>query len=82
MSYDVRVRTGEILRKENLVPEVVEIEEGWNVAGKDWQLSAFRVEHQPVDEAFGFRFGLPCHAIASCLAGAPLPKFVIHCSGL
>jgi ribonuclease Z len=55
MSYDIRVRTGEILRSENLVPKVVEVEEGWQVTGKDWQLSAFRVEHQPVDEAFGFR---------------------------
>jgi ribonuclease Z len=56
MSYDIRVRTGETLRPENLVPFVVEIEEGWKVRGKDWQLSAFRVEHLPVDEAFGFRF--------------------------
>jgi ribonuclease Z len=55
MSYDIKVRTGEILRPENLVPFVVEIEDGWKVRGKDWQLSAFRVEHFPVDEAFGFR---------------------------
>jgi ribonuclease Z len=55
MAYDIRVRTGPILKPENLIPPVVEIEEGWNVSGKDWQLSAFRVEHQPVDEAFGFR---------------------------
>jgi ribonuclease Z len=55
MSYDIKVRTGEVLRPENLVPFVVEIEEGWKVAGTDWQLSAFRVEHWPVDQAFGFR---------------------------
>jgi ribonuclease Z len=55
MAYDIKVRTGAILKPENLVPAVVEVEEGWQVAGKDWQLSAFRVEHLPVDEAFGFR---------------------------
>lgn len=55
MDYDIRVRVGPVLKRENLVPQVVEFDEGWSVAGKDWQLSAFRVEHQPVDEAFGFR---------------------------
>jgi len=55
MDYDIRVRVGAVLKRENLVPPVVEIEEGWKTAGKDWQISAFRVEHLPVDEAFGFR---------------------------
>ena len=55
MAYDIKVRIGETLRPETLVPNVVEVEEGWKLAGKDWQLSAFRVEHLPVDEAFGFR---------------------------
>jgi ribonuclease Z len=55
MAYDIRVRTGPILTPERLVPRVVEVEEGWQVAGKDWRLAAFRVEHLPVDEAFGFR---------------------------
>jgi ribonuclease Z len=55
MDYDIRVRVGPILKRENLVPPVVEIEEGWSTSGKDWKLSAFRVEHQPVDQAFGFR---------------------------
>jgi ribonuclease Z len=55
MAYDIRVRIGPVLKRENLVPPVVEIDEGWHTSGKDWQLSAFRVEHLPVDEAFGFR---------------------------
>jgi ribonuclease Z len=49
------VRIGPVLREENLRPQVVEIEEGWSTSGGDWQLSAFRVEHLPVDQAFGFR---------------------------
>ena len=55
MAYDIRVREGPVLKRENLIPSVVEIEEDWNTSGKDWQLSAFRVEHMPVDQAFGFR---------------------------
>jgi ribonuclease Z len=55
MSYDIRVRTGEVLDKQRLVPQVEEIEEGWSVDGPDWRLEAFRVEHEPVDQSFGFR---------------------------
>jgi ribonuclease Z len=55
MAYDIKVRIGPVLREDNLRPQVVEIEEGWSTSGGDWQLSAFRVEHLPVDQAFGFR---------------------------
>jgi ribonuclease Z len=55
MSYDIDVRVGPVLQREELVPHVEEFDEGWRVSGGDWQLSAFRVEHMPVDQAFGFR---------------------------
>jgi ribonuclease Z len=57
MSYDIRVRSeeAELLSRESLVPNVVEFEEDWQLEGKDWRLSAFRVDHLPVDQAFGFR---------------------------
>jgi ribonuclease Z len=55
MAYDIKVRSGEVLDPVNLVPFIVEIEDGWKVRGNDWQLTAFRVDHFPVDEAFGFR---------------------------
>jgi ribonuclease Z len=55
-SYDIRVRTMGERRREGLVPGVIqEIEEGWATEAADWRLRAFRVEHEPVDEAFGFR---------------------------
>lgn len=54
--YDVRVRQqGERLRREWLVPSIEEIEEGWHEEGDGWRLTGFRVDHAPVDEAFGFR---------------------------
>lgn len=57
MDYDIRVRSqrAELLSRESLVPHVVEFEEGWQLEGKDWRLTAFRVDHLPVDQAFGFR---------------------------
>ena len=48
MSYDIEIRIGPVLQAERLQPEVIEIEEGWQTEGSDWQMSAFRVEHMPV----------------------------------
>lgn len=53
--YDVRVRSRPGRGPEALVPRVEEVEEGWQDAGAAWRLTAFRVEHPPVDQAFGFR---------------------------
>ena len=55
MAYDIRIREGEILDREQLIPRVEEVEEGYKLEAADWQLGAFRVDHMPVDEAFGFR---------------------------
>ena len=55
MAYDIRIREGEILNRENLIPRVEEVEEGYKLEAADWQLEAFRVDHMPVDEAFGVR---------------------------
>lgn len=55
-SYDISVRTKEgALARESLEPAVVEVEDGWNDPTDHWQLRAFRVDHSPVDQAFGFR---------------------------
>lgn len=55
-AYDIQVRTLEGgLRRESLEPRVTEIEDGWTAQGASWRLTGFRVEHQPVDQAFGYR---------------------------
>jgi ribonuclease Z len=55
-AYDIAVRErGERLHREWLVPRVEEIEEGWKDEQGGWRLTGFRVDHAPVDEAFGFR---------------------------
>jgi ribonuclease Z len=59
-SYDIKVRTMGERRREGLVPQVVEeVEDGWMTENADWRLSAFRVEHDPVDQAFGVRLDTP-----------------------
>lgn len=55
-AYDIKVRTMGERRREGLVPSRVdEIDDAWATETSAWRLSAFRVEHEPVDEAFGFR---------------------------
>ncbi|CAN5173461.1 Rv2407 family type 3 sulfatase [soil metagenome] len=56
-SYDVAVRTKEgAITRGSLEPAVVEVEDGWADVMDHWRLAAFRVDHSPVDQAFGFRF--------------------------
>jgi ribonuclease Z len=55
-AYDIAVREiGESAPREELIPDVVEVEEGWSSEGDGWRLTGFRVDHAPVEEAFGFR---------------------------
>ena len=55
-AYDIRVRTlGVGHRREALEPAVTEIEDGFRFETGGWRLTAFRVDHAPVDEAFGYR---------------------------
>jgi ribonuclease Z len=53
--YDIQLRTEAGRSSEGATPLVEEVEEGWSTSGGDWQLSAFRVDHFPVDQAFGYR---------------------------
>ena len=62
--YDVRMRTLEGgLSAETLMPAVTEIEDGWRIEDSAWRLSAFRVDHAPVDQAFGFRVDADAGAV-------------------
>lgn len=54
---DIRLRTDEgALTKEGLRPRIVEIEDGWIQSVDGWKVTGFRVDHFPVQNAFGFRF--------------------------
>lgn len=54
---DIRWRSGEgATTRGGLEPAVEEIDDGWSFERGSWRLTAFRVDHFPVEHAFGFRF--------------------------
>ncbi|HZQ38015.1 MAG TPA: MBL fold metallo-hydrolase [Dehalococcoidia bacterium] len=78
-AYDIAVRMhGERLRREWLVPAVEEIEEGWAETGRGHRLSAFRVNHEPVGEAFGFRLDAAGASIAVSGDTRPSENLIRH----
>ena len=61
---DIRLRTEEgAVTKADLMPKVVELEDGWSFTRGNWRLVAFAVDHKPVKHAFGFRFELGEQAV-------------------
>lgn len=63
--YDIAVRTKEgALTRDTLEPPVQEIDDGWVDQTDHWALRAFRVDHAPVDEAFGFRIDADAGSVA------------------
>ena len=80
--YDIGVRIkGERLKREWLVPRVEEIEEGWHTDGDGWRLSGFRVDHEPVDEAFGFRLDADAGSIVISGDTRPSENLIRHAQG-
>lgn len=62
--YDIRVRQPHGFHHEDLEPPVVEIEDGDVVLGRGWSMTAVRVDHHPVDQAFGYRFDVGPRSVA------------------
>ena len=80
--YDIEVRRrGEGLPLEALLPAIEEVEEGWIAEGDDWQVRAFRVNHEPVDEAFGYRIEAGGAAIVLSGDTRPSENLVRHAQG-
>lgn len=64
-AYDIQVRTsGDRLSRGSLEPEVIEVDEGWTDTQSAWRLRSFRVEHEPVDQAFGYRIDADSASVA------------------
>lgn len=61
---DIRWRSTEgATTREGLQPDTEEVEDGWSFEHAGWRLIAFRVDHRPVEHAFGFRFEAAGRAI-------------------
>jgi ribonuclease Z len=64
-AYDIQVRTkGDAFTRRALEPEVMEVEEGWSDPHAAWRMRSFRVEHEPVDQAFGYRIDADASTLA------------------
>jgi ribonuclease Z len=61
--YDLRVRIPHGFDPQDVAPPVVEIENGDVIHGATWRSTAFRVDHTPVDQAFGYRFDTGTHSV-------------------
>ena len=82
LSYDIDVRVkGERLRREWLEPRVEEIDEGWSAEGDGWRLTGFRVEHEPVDQAFGFRLDADGGSVVISGDTRPSENLIRHAQG-
>lgn len=62
-------------------PRVEEIEEGWCTEGDGWRLRAFSVEHEPVEQAFGFRLDADAGSIVISGDTKPSENLVRHAHG-
>lgn len=80
--YDIRARIPHDFDPKALAPSVIEIENSEVIYGAGWRSTAFRVDHTPVDQAFGYRFDVrsqsvvisgdtkPCENLIDCGEGA------------
>jgi len=71
----------ERLARESLVPRVEEIEEEWSDEGDGWRLTGFRVDHEPVDQAFGFRLDADAGSIVISGDTRPSENLIRHALG-
>ncbi len=82
LSYDIEVRMkGERLRREWLEPAVEEIDDGWTTEGDGWRLTGFRVAHEPVDQAFGFRLDADRGSVVISGDTSPSENLIRHAHG-
>lgn len=81
--YDIDVRQrGEGLPIEALAPAVEEVEEGWSTEGDGWRVAAFRVNHEPVDQAFGYRVEAAGASLAISGDTRPSENLIRHAQGV
>lgn len=80
--YDIRARVPHGLAPERLATSVLEIDDNTRVGGDGWTATAFRVDHLPVDEAFGYRFDTDSGSVAFSGDTRPNDNLVAHCRGV
>ena len=82
MVYDIRVRNrADRYGRDWQQPKVEEIEEGWSVEGDGWRLSGFRVDHEPVDQAFSYRLDSQAGSVMLSGDTRPSENLIRHAQG-
>lgn len=76
-----RIQT-ELQGWDELAPACTDIAAGWRCQGRDWQISAFAVDHEPVAPAFGFRVDAGSRAIVVSGDTRPSENLVRHARGV
>lgn len=80
--YDIRTRLPFGFSIGQLAPHVLEVEDGLQFDAADWKLHAFRVIHDPVDQAFGYRFDWDGGSVAFSGDTAPSENLIEACQGV
>ncbi|MGH3468728.1 MAG: MBL fold metallo-hydrolase, partial [Thermocrispum sp.] len=68
-------------RPGELAPRVVEVEDSTTLHGDAWSATAFRVDHLPVDQAFGYRFDGGVNSVVISGDTAPCDNLIRHAQG-
>jgi ribonuclease Z len=82
-AYDLKVRRA-LDRKDRpwQTPQIIEVEDGWRADAADLAVSAVRVDHHPVDEAFGFRIDTTAGSVGFSGDTKPAPRLVEAFTGV
>lgn len=79
---DIRVRqAGDCFGRAWVTPRVIEMADTWRGEGDGWQLTGFRVAHEPVDQAFGFRIDADGGALVVSGDTRPSENLIRHAHG-
>jgi ribonuclease Z len=82
-AYDLRVRRA-LDRRDHpwVTPTITVVNDDWRLETPDVRLSAFRVDHHPVDEAFGFRLDAEAGSMAFSGDTRPVSTLVDACQAV
>ncbi len=80
--YDIRTRERFGILPDTLAPRVLEVADGREFGGDGWRAVSFRVDHDPVDQAFGYRFDWTGGSLAISGDTAPCENLIDHCRGV
>lgn len=79
--YDLRVRMPHGFDPADVAPPVVEVEDTVDIDRGGWRARAIRVDHAPVDQAFGYRFEIPAGSVVFSGDTRPCDNLVAQARG-